>query len=381
MRLVHNYPVCEGCIHSSLFKCNKFNEPCPSFSFGTSRYQVACFSCLSNDSYEFGIKAPKEKNQKIAYFHMPGPENLSIIQSLLKFQEFYPEACYENRKVSEIYGAWPGAIWNGRTTDYGFPTQTIQEIDLVRQKIEALGLTMNLTWNNHLVSGTDVHDRFCNAITEIFHNGKHSITVASKELYDYLKEKYPNYKFYQSVISTSNDTDFVKKDEFDMYLMTRTVNNNWDKLLQIPVEERGNIEFLCNDLCTPICNRMGHYNIANACLLNRSDETCLGTYCTIDHDFSWYNMHRWPITIKPEDIDTYLEHDYCHFKICGRYENKPTIALKFARYFAKPEFADDLFFWLLEERMETEQMKKEKIQEELDKARKVLGARANNNIN
>jgi len=55
---------------------------------------------------------------------------------------------------------------------------------------------MNLTWNNHLVSGTDVYDRFCNAITKVFHNGKHSITVASPELFNYLKEKYPNFTYY-----------------------------------------------------------------------------------------------------------------------------------------------------------------------------------------
>ena len=157
-----------------------------------------------------------------------------------------------------------------------------------------------------------------------------------------------------------------------MYLMTRNLNNNWEKLLQVPEDERDKIEFLCNDLCTPICNRMGHYNVVNACLLNRSDETCLGTYCTIDHDFSWYNMRRWPITINPEDIDTYLANKYCHFKICGRYEDKSIVALKFARYFAKPEFVDDLFIWIVSERVETEQMRKNKIQENLDKAKEVL---------
>lgn len=380
MRTVRGYPVCEGCIHSSLFFCNKFNQKCPSFSFDTKRYQVACLDCLNNDSYEYGIKKEEKNNSLQACFHMPGPENLDIFESLLKFQEFYPEACLPNRKITEIYGSWPGSIWNGRTTDYGYETATIQEIEIIRQKIERLGLTMNLTWNNHLVSGTDVYDRFCNAITEIFHNGKHAITVASPELYKYLKEKYPNYKYYQSVISTSNDTDFVKKDEYDMYLMTRNLNNNWEKLLAIPEEERSNIEFLCNDLCTPICHRMGHYNVVNACILNRSDETCLGNYCTIDHDFGQYNMHSWPMTINPEDIDTYLENKYCHFKLCGRYEDKSILCLKFAHYFAKHEFVDDLFIWLLGRRLTTEEMRKTEIEQNLAQARKEL-SKYNGNSN
>ena len=374
MKLVRNYPVCDGCIHSELFKCKKFNEKCPSFMFGEKRYQTACLSCLNDDSYEFGLKTEEENGSNIAYFHMPGPENFDMIFSLLKFQQYYPQACYPNRQVSEIYGAWPGAIWNGRTTDYGFPTATIQEIDLFRKKIEALGITMNLTWNNHLVKGTDVYDRFCNNITEIFHNGKHSITVGSPELFAYLKEKFPNFKYYQSVIVSSNDKEFKYDDSYDMQLMVRNLNNNWDELLKIPEDQRNRIEFLCNDICTPICNRMGHYNVVNACLLNRSDETCLGNYCTIDHDFSQYNLRTWPITINPEDIDDYVKHKFIHFKLCGRYENDPSLALKFSRYFAKPEFADDLFFWLLSKTTMTEQMRKEKIAADLAEARKVIAA-------
>lgn len=350
MKIVKGYPVCAGCKYSSLHKCTKFNEPCPSFCFGTDRYQTCCLSCLNEDSYEFGIPEKVNEDKLTACFHVPGPENFKTFKSIIKMQEYYPEAFYPNRKITEIYGAFSGAIWNGRTPNFDCPCLTIQQIDQIRKDIEELGLSLNLTWNNHLVSGTDVYDRFCNAITEIFHNGKHSITVASPELFNYLKEKYPNFTYYQSVISTTCDKHFVKKDErYDMYLMNRNLNNNWDELLQVPVEERGKIEFLCNDICTPICNRMGHYNIVNACLLNRSDESCLGLYCTVDHDFSWYNAKTWPMTIKPEDIDKYIENGFCHFKLCSRGDAFWVIALKMARYLALPEYVDDVMNWATHE--------------------------------
>lgn len=359
MKTIKGYPVCEGCIYSSLHFCEKFNEACPSFCFGTTRYQVCCLSCLNEDNYTFGLKEKIKEPDLYACMHVPGPENLEIFRSMIKMQEAYPEAFYENRKITEIYGAFPGAIWNGRTPNFDGKVMTIQEIDDIRTQIEDLGLSLNLTWNNHLVSGTDVYDRFCNAITEVFHNGKHSITVASVELFNYLKEKYPNFTYYQSVISTTNDTEFNKKDDrFDMYLMNRNLNNNWDELLKVPQEERQTIEFLCNDICTPICNRMGHYNVVNSCLLNRSDETCLGNYCTVDHDFPHYNNMTWPMTIKPEDVDTYLENGFCHFKLCSRGDADYVIGYKVAQYMAKPQYLTDVFTWAVGKYTETETQRK-----------------------
>lgn len=350
MKTVKGYPVCDGCIFSSLHLCDKFQEPCTSFFLKGKRYQIACLSCLKNDSYTFGEKIKTNQIDKIGYLHLPGPENLEYYKSFIMMRKFYPEAFYENRQIFEIYGDFPGAIWNGRTPNFGGPTMTIQQINEIKNEIESLGISINLTWNNHLVSGTDVYDRFCNAITEIFHNGKHSITVASMELFNYLKEKYPNYTYYQSVITTTEDKEFTKKDErFDMYLWNRNLNNNWEHLLKVPEEERNTIEFLCNDACTPICKRMGHYNQVNACLLNRSDESsfnCSG-YCTIDHDFIHYNARTWPVTIKPEDLDEYIENGFIHFKLCSRGDAPSILMLKMAQYLAKPEYVMDVFTWAI----------------------------------
>lgn len=356
--IVHGQQVCSNCIYQSLHYCNKYNEKCVTMYLNGKQEQLCCSKCCAEDGRHPGIPfKPKNNKQKIGYFHMPGPENLDIFASLIIMKQKYPEAFYENREISEIYGAFPGAIWNGRTVNFDGPALSIEIIDNVRQRIESLGLSMNLTWNNHLVNGVDVYDRFCNAITEVFHNGKHSITVASPELFEYLKTNYPNFKYYQSVITTEQDKVFVKKDErFDMYLMNRSLNNNWNELLKIPEEERSKFEFLCNDACTPICYRTGHYDHVNSRLLNRFNEEPDFTknYCTIDHDFMLYNVNMWPITIKSNDIDKYIENGYIHFKMCSRGDPDAILAYKMAHYLAKPQYHADVFSWAYLNRIKTE---------------------------
>lgn len=351
MNIQNNYPVCKGCKFSTLHHCEKFDKICPSVNLKGTRYQLPCIDCLNEDAYEEGeyIKTQSDK-KNIGYFHLPGPENLNFFRPLINMRKFYPEVFYENRVISEVYGSFAGAIWNGRTPNFREPCLTIQEIEGARKDIEELGLSLNLTWNNHLVSGTDVYDRFCNAITEVFHNGKHSITVASEELYHYLKEKYPNFKYYRSVISSECDKEFIKNDDYDYYLMNRKLNNNWDKLLEIPEEERSNIEFLCNDACTPICKRIGHYNIVNKCLLDRNDENYfIGNYCTIDHDFMFFNARLWPMTILPEHIDNYIDNGFVHFKLCSRGDNPPLLMYKIIPYLVKPEYVSDVLVWCIDQ--------------------------------
>ena len=348
MNIAEGYQVCKGCKFSDLHYCKRYNKNCLSVVLNKTTYQLACDECQKEDSYEFGISPEETVTKKIAYFHLPGVTNLETYVTLLNWMKWQPKAFYSNRKVSEIYGAFPGTIWNGRTPNFKAPSPSIQEILDIKDIIEAYGISLNLTWNNHLVSGTDVYDRYCNTITKLFHNGKHSITVASKELFDYLKENYPNYTYYQSVIASSDSSEglYIVDDRFDMYLWTRKYNKDWDKLKSLPYEKRDKIEFLCNDACPQICDRMKHYNRVNKDLLERSEDVDYNQICPIDHDFMLYNTRHWPITINPEDIDLYLDEGYCHFKLCSRGDSEPIISLKIAQYLAKPEYVDDVFVWM-----------------------------------
>jgi hypothetical protein len=176
------------------------------------------------------------QSNSIAYFRVPGLKNLNSIKTLIKMKKFYPEVFYDNRIISAIYDAFPGAIWNGRQSNFTGKIYSVEELTLLKTEIEELGISLNLTWNNNLIQEQDCYDRFCNTITEIFHNGKHSITVASPILYNYLKNNYPNYTYYKSAIAADGNIEF--NSNFDFIVLNRQLNNNWDELNKIPLHER-----------------------------------------------------------------------------------------------------------------------------------------------
>lgn len=348
MKIIKNQQVCNGCKFSSLHYCSKFNQTCLSVKFDNCRYQLVCDECKQNDSFTFGFPEVKEYTGPQGLFRVPGLKNLTAIKALIEMRKYYPECFYENRRISAIYDAFPGAIWNGRQSNFIGNLYSVEDLEILKQDLESLHISLNLTWNNHLIQGTDVYDKFCNVITNIFHNGKHSITVASLELYSYLKEKYPNYTYYQSAILGSKDMNFIQHSEFDMYVLNRTLNNNWDKLLQIPPESRKQIELLCNDSCTPFCNRAYHYNLDNQFILNRENPPdYISNYCSVDHDFINFNNERWPITIKSSDIDTYINNGFTNFKLCSRGDPTSIMILKTIQYLVKPDYHMDAFIWAI----------------------------------
>ena len=348
MNLVNNYPVCNGCKWSSLHTCHKFNKECLSVRFDTTRYQLVCTDCLDNDSYEEGQWEIPKYEGNIGYFHLPGTRYWNYWKSLLRLKEIYPETFIENREIKEIYGNFPGSIWNGRSPDFGEPCITIQDVDKIRQEVENFGIRINLTFNNSMIEDTDVYDRWSNSIASVFHNGKHAITVSSPILFKYLKEKYPNYEYYRSVIASEQEKEPINNNDFQYILWPRKLNNNWEELDKVPLDQREKYEFLCNDGCTPICDRSVHYKVCNGCLLQRSDENVvLGNYCTIDHDFMGYNTKRWPMTINPEQIDKYIENNFVHFKLCSRGDQSILLLYKTMLYLIKPQYIESSLDWII----------------------------------
>lgn len=347
MNFLENYPVCDNCKYTQLLHCKKYNTKCISVNLQNNTHVIPCEQCLIDDSYVFS-----EKKQypitKQAIFHIPDVSILDNIIILMEYQKKFPDVFYPNRIVGEIYDAFPGAIWNGRTPLFGKEFLSIQQISEIKDKLEKNSLSLNLTWNNHLIKDMYLYDSYSNAITELFNNGQHSITVASIELLNYLKEHYPNYTFYQSHILSEKQYNLDINNIFDMYVISKKYNNNWEKLDTIAQKDRAKIEFLCNDNCFPQCNKNIHYETVNQHLLLNCYETIDHTpKCLIDKNFKFYNTKLWPTTINPEDIDKYLEKGFQHFKISGRGDDKEILLYKICKYFIKPDFFEDIYFSVL----------------------------------
>lgn len=343
-------PICDNCKFESTLYCQKYQKECISFVDNKAPHQICCLECIDNDGYvekNNAIQTYESINKK-AQLHIPSFEIIPYIELLLNEKQLFPYAFYEDREINELYDAFPGSIWNGRSELFGKPFLSIQDIIALQDRVEKINLHLNLTWNNHLIDENDINDKYCNIVTEILHNGKHSITVASPILYKYLKEHYPNFCYYKSVIAANNKEYYLDKlnDDYDIYLLPPSCNKNYKFLNQIPEENRSKIEFLCDDACFPNCNKANHYAIVNYCFKNYSYQLDVNNdfECPIDWRFARYNTKRWPTTINPEDINYYLKQGFVHFKIAGRGNDVIFLYYKICKYLVKPEYFDDIFF-------------------------------------
>jgi hypothetical protein len=194
-----------------------------------------------------------------------------------------------------------------------------------------------------------LYDTYSNNITELFANNKHSITVSSNLLFLYLKENYPNYKFYQSHIKSEADQVINFDFNYDLIIAPKNYNNNWAILETIPENHRNKIEFLCNDICAPNCNKMMHYNTVNEHLLMNCYESKKFTNkCPIqDTFFKFYNTSQWETTIKPDEIDKYINNNFLHFKLASRGDDKSILLYKICQYLVKPEYFSDIYFAIM----------------------------------
>ena len=343
-----HYPICTGCKNEEILYCTKYQQSCISFAENGQAYQICCNDCIKENGYEEktdNILLLNEEIYPIAKLHIPGLKILPHIKFLLKEKEQYPFAFYKDREIVEIYDAFPGAIWNGRTILAGRPFLGIQEINNIREQVESLNIGFNLTWNNHLIDEIDLNDKFCNLITEIFHNGKHSITVGNDLMLSYLKEKYPHFSYYQSIIQSANNKDFIQNNDYDIQLISTKLNNNWEYLNTINPKERARIEFLCDESCFPTCPKLHHYDLVNYCNKNFAREAKVESVdCPVDWRFSYHNKTRWPITINPEDISKYLDLGFQHFKLEGRGASPVPLFYRVCKYLVKPEYFEDVFF-------------------------------------
>lgn len=349
MNFLENYPICEGCQYSKLLFCDKYHQDCISIKLNNSTHIIPCAECLEHDSYTLKNNTNQNKNfEEKAIFHIPDLSILDNIIILLEKQKEFPDAFYSNRTIGEIYDAFPGAIWNGRTPLFGKPFLSMQQINEIKQKLEKNNLSLNLTWNNHLVKDSYLFDTYSNCITELFNNGLHSVTIASPELFEYIKKEYCNYTFYQSHIYNERKYEIDLNNNYDIIVMPKRYNNNWEYLNTIEINKRNKIEFLCNDLCFPGCNKNLHYETVNQHLLMHCKESIEHTpNCLIDPNFKFYNTKRWPVTINPEDIDTYLKKGFCHFKLAGRGDDKEILLYKICKYLVRPEYFEDIYFSIL----------------------------------
>lgn len=266
-----------------------------------------------------------------------------------------PQAFREDVNLTKIFGCFPGMTWNGGSVFYG----TIKNkaiIEEISSFYRANGIPLKLTLTNPILTENDVHDRYCNSIVQLMENDINEILVSNDFLEDYLREKYPCYKFDRSIVAgtISQDMDdidtyvkLLESNKYETIVLPRRKTKDINFLKQIPMEYRQNIEILLNDFCPLSCSRLGeHYEAIGQMQVYNFKYDTESEIC----------LHRclYPVVERANDMISYDEIKeiyeplgYSEFKISGRW-NKNSIALNVTRYLIKPEYQFDVLSYLLE---------------------------------
>ena len=280
-----------------------------------------------------------------AKFNLPDFVAGKPVYSVLgEWMNEYPEIFIPNTEIACIYGNFPGSIWNGGGMNFGgqFTRNEIQEmIDFYNH---VLHIPLRFTFTNPLIDERHLNDVYGNIIAECGHNGMNEILTSSVILENYLREKYPNYKYGRSIIA-AREEPIDLSDKYFLSVLRRRLNNNWEYLDTIPLELRHKVEFLCTDPCPDNCPRLyTHYrDFARAQLELNPTPECACTMGAVKGVFQYHYSKTLETHISREMIDKeYLPRGFNQFKISGRGSALGAI-IGSIDYMIKPEYHADAY--------------------------------------
>lgn len=258
--------------------------------------------------------------EKKIYWHLPGFAYFRFLnQVTINLMKDYPEAFRDGYAIGSVYGTFPGAIWNGGRAVFGLtPKEEMAKLISVYNKA---GIPVRFTWTNSLLTEEHVHDTYCNLIMRVADNGMNQVLVNRPVLEDYLREKYPDYKFISSTTKCLTNIEDIKaefKKDYELVVLDYNMNHNEEVLKELePVADK--IEILVDEICFPGCpKRKEHY----------ADESRMQLEYSVGTSFDCPNKHvekrsfdeckQRPAFISNEEIGSYINRGYVNFKIVGR---------------------------------------------------------------
>lgn len=257
----------------------------------------------------------------------------------------HPEYFYDNIRIGAVYGAFPGSIWNGGRAMCG--SATMKEVFGTIEHYRKLNIPIRFTYTNPLIKEEHLDNVYVNNITRLGNNGYNEILVNSSILEEYLRNKYPKYKFLSSTTKCLlNDKDIIEESKkYYLTVLDYRKNNNLEFLSSLPNPE--SYELLINAYCDPECTRrQEHYNmLGKAQLDNQITERFI---CNIKKNNFFEALESFDTVIKVEDLySTYVDLGFQHFKIEGRTDHIIDVIESYLYYMVKPEYKDKVRYEVL----------------------------------
>lgn len=305
---------------------------------------------------KIGIDWNLDGYNKEAHFFLCGAfESFDFIQMFLKKAKDCPWILKGNVIIDCVFGS-PTCIWNGgRTLDNTYYNR--QQLQNIHDTYTDIGVKVRLIFTNPFLNEHDLYDRYCNLIMNIFQDLSPEVVVNSPLLEEYLRNKYPTASFVSSTTKRLRSSEAQLKEFVHNYkyiCLDYDYNYNFDFLNNIQEKERNRVEILINSICPKGCKvrvlhqefsakRQLEYDNDDECdesepffkecpLMKRSRDIPMPHHGYTKKYLSETNY------IFPQDLNTYLDMGFCHFKIQGRELPKSQMFAEFFPYLIKPEF-------------------------------------------
>ena len=260
-----------------------------------------------------------EKSNKEIYWHLPGFFYFFYLnQVIIHLMKEFPDKFNEGYRPGSVYGTFPGAIWNGGRMVFGLTAKG--DMEKVLATYEKLGVPVRFTWTNSLLEEKHIHDTYCNLIMELADNGRNQVLANRAVLEDYLREKYPRFRFISSTTKRILDLDTLEKElEKDYMLVVLDYDLNHDEnVLKALEPQAGRIEILVDEICFPGCPRRKEHYADESLRQLTFDKGTVFPCPNRRTKPSFSECKKRPAFISREEIGSYIERGYCNFKLVGR---------------------------------------------------------------
>jgi collagenase-like PrtC family protease len=298
-------------------------------------------------------------------FHLPDfSGNFKLNLLFAELLERRPDLFREGVEIASFYGVFPPSIWNGGRTQGGVCDKTF--VKSVIKTFNEKSIPLRFTFTNPALEKKHLSDQFCNMVLNLANNGLNEAIVMSPVLEDYIRRNFPKYKLTSSTCKRLNTIEGLLeelKKDYHIVVMDYDLNNRFELLEQIPMEDRPRIEFLSNACCEPNCpRRSAHYHSIGVQQIayNEHIKKNPGKPFNIekydpqhfrDCPYSQrglFEIRNLRTHISPDDIwEKYVPMGFEQFKIEGRTASALNILETYMYYMAKPECRDEARFMLL----------------------------------
>lgn len=279
-------------------------------------------------------------------FYLPDfcNKNFKLNKKIIQLMNQHPEYFYDNIQIGSVYGAFPNSIWNGGRVVIGdeYSKEKIEEIIYFYNSHK---IPLRYTFTNSLIKSEHLNNKYCNLILECSNNGMNEILINSLELEQFLRKKYPNFKY---ILSTTRcERDIFKINEatknYDLVVIDYRDNRNLNFLNAI--EDKSKIEILINSYCDPGCLvRKIHYDIISFHQLKNEPMNILDEqlfcFCPTGSRTFKESLLLDSVLTKEEIYSTYSQMGFQNFKIEGREFSVFQVIESYLYYLIKPEYQD-----------------------------------------